>query len=65
MARFIVELMDGGKLSYETGMSELQKGKSISEDIDIAAEAKKLGISTEATTPMINPQQANLNQALN
>jgi hypothetical protein len=44
MARFIVELMDGGKLSYETGMSELQKGKAISEDIDIAEEAKRLGL---------------------
>jgi hypothetical protein len=65
MARFIVELMDGGKLSYETGMSELQKGKIISEDIDIAAEAEKMGISTEVATPMVNPQQVNLNQALN
>lgn len=52
MARFIVELMDGGKLSYETGMSELQKGKIISEDIDIAIEAEKLGI-TGSTVPVI------------
>jgi hypothetical protein len=57
MARFIVELMDGGKLSYETGMSELQKGKAISEDIDIADEAEKLGLSLAAPRqlPLDNP----------
>jgi hypothetical protein len=35
MARFIVELMDGGKLSYETGMSELQKGKIVLDHLQI------------------------------
>ena len=59
MARFIVELMDGGKLSYETGMSELQRGKAISEDIDIAEEAKKLGLISGTPMPIVaeNPDQ--------
>jgi hypothetical protein len=59
MARFIVELMDGGKLSYETGMSELQKGKAISEDIDIAEEAKRLGLVSGPQMPIVteNPDQ--------
>jgi hypothetical protein len=59
MARFIVELMDGGKLSYETGMSELQKGKAISEDIDIAEEAKRLGLVSGTPMPIDteNPDQ--------
>jgi hypothetical protein len=64
-ARFILELMDGDKLTYETGMSELQKGKMISEDIDITEEAKRLGRSTGDTAPAIanalspsNPDQS-------
>jgi hypothetical protein len=68
MARFIVELMDGGKLSYETGMSELQKGKIISEDIDIAIEAEKLGLSIGGAAPAISPATippADPNQVLN
>jgi hypothetical protein len=60
MARFIVELMDGGKLSYETGMSELQKGKILSEEIDIAEEAEKLGLSMSN-----QPQPVNLDSNLN
>jgi hypothetical protein len=66
MARFIVELMDGTKLSYETGMSELQKGKIISEDIDIKAEAEKLGITGSVAAPAIAtvPMPTNPDQVL-
>lgn len=41
-ARFILELIDGGKLSYATGMSEIQRGKRLSSDIDLEEELLKL-----------------------
>jgi hypothetical protein len=47
IARFVVELMDGGKLTYRTGMGELQRGKAISGEIDISQEAIALGITGE------------------
>ena len=60
MARLMVELMDGGKLSYDPGLSELQKWKIISEDIDITVEAEKLGI-VSAPAPATLPDQSLLN----
>jgi hypothetical protein len=51
-ARLVLELMDSGKLSYETGMGELQKGKILSEDIDIANEAEKLGVVNSNINPL-------------
>jgi Domain of unknown function (DUF4055) len=65
MARFIVELMDGGKLSYQTGMSELQRGKVISEDIDITEEAEKLGLAIDRTGLGKSPEPETANASSN
>jgi Domain of unknown function (DUF4055) len=58
-ARFILALMESGRLTYETGMSELKRGKWLSDDIDIAAEALKSTIPLTGTA-LVVPVAPNL-----
>ena len=45
-SRFILELIDSGKLTYQTGMEQLKAGKAIGAEVDINAEAIALGLAT-------------------